>query len=132
MGPGPAAMKSPAADRLEMQRRMRRIGLELRIAALGERLNVRRQRLQALPEPLRCSVPQSSRADPARWSASALAANVTSLPDTAPCSICRSQAAASKSANQRRNSASSVGGSASMARSIDFTFARLLAPIYLH
>src|SRR3546814_1097463 len=38
------------------------------------------------------------------------------------CSICLSHVTASKSANQWRNSASSDGGSASTAFSIDFTF----------
>ncbi len=58
---------------------------------------------------------QSSRAEPDWKSASASFASRSSLPAQASCSICLSQAAASNSANQRRNSASSDGGSASMA-----------------
>ena len=46
------AVVAPIADRLEVQRRMRRIRPELCVATVGECLNIGRQRLQALPEAL--------------------------------------------------------------------------------
>jgi hypothetical protein len=48
----PYAVKTPIAYCLEMQRRMRRIGLELSKAPSSKRLNINEQRFQALPKPL--------------------------------------------------------------------------------
>ena len=118
-------VEATIGDSLEVQRRVRRLKFELCVVPPGQGLNLGGQRVQALPEALRCGVLQSSRTDPARWSASASAASASSFPESASWAICRSHAAASNSANQWRNSASSAAGKASTAFSIDFTFPML-------
>jgi hypothetical protein len=60
------AMKAPTTYCLELQRPMRWVGLEERIASMCKALNVRGKRFKALPEPLGCRVLQSSRTEPAR------------------------------------------------------------------
>ena len=45
-------LESAISYRLEVKRRMRGVSLELRVGLVRKRLYVRRQRLQALPEPL--------------------------------------------------------------------------------
>ena len=59
-------IKAPVPYSLELQRPMRRGGFEKRIASVRQCLNVCGKRFKALPEPLRRSVLQSSRTEPAR------------------------------------------------------------------
>ena len=105
------AVETPATYSLEVQGPMRWVGLQQRKAPMREGLDFCGKRFKTLPEPLGSCVLQSSRTEPARQSARASAAIASSLPAAASCSICLSQASASNSANQRRNSASSEGGS---------------------
>ena len=88
-------------------------------------LDLGRQRIEALPKPLRGEVPQSSRAVPLLYSASASWARLSSLPDAASDSICASQAAASNSANHARNLANSAGDSCLIEFSRDSTVAMI-------
>ena len=62
----PNAIKAPATYCLELQRPVRCVGLEERIASMCKALNVCGKRFKAFPEPLGCRVLQSSRTEPAR------------------------------------------------------------------
>ena len=92
---------------LEVQRRVTRIRfekLELFISQLANRL---RQFSIATPEARRRVMIQSFWERPARWSARASSASLSSLPDAASSSNWRSHAAASKAANHSRKVVSS-------------------------
>src|SRR5690349_2913886 len=92
-----------AADTLEMQGRVLRIGFEKRELLVGQRPNRFWQLVVALPEARRGIVNQSFRLRPARCSARAASARESNFPAFASAASCSSQAAASNAANHSRN-----------------------------
>ena len=87
---------------LEMQRGVVWICFQLRKSSIRENLDLWRQSAVADPEIWRGVVDHSTVDRPASWSLSARSASERSLPLSASASICWSQAAASKRANQSR------------------------------
>src|SRR5713226_6100048 len=90
---------------------MFRVRLEQGVVLIGARADAGRKPLVGPPELGTGEMPHSSRARPARNSASASAASRSSLPALASRSILRSKWSASNASNQARNFASSSGAS---------------------
>jgi hypothetical protein len=95
------------AHALELQRGVTRIIFEKAVLLIRQALDRRSQAPVTSPKLRRGEVPQNSVDFPAAWSRRASSASASSFPAFTSRSIWRSHAAASNSANQRRNSASS-------------------------
>jgi hypothetical protein len=94
---------------LEVERGMTRIRLEELKLFISEGTKRLRQFSVTAPKARRGVMIQSFCERPARWSARASSASLSSLPDVASASNWRSHVAASKAANHSRNVASSLG-----------------------
>jgi len=98
------------ADLLEVKRTMRRIAFEQCVITIGLLAHFFGQPPIASPESRAGMVLHSALVRPERWSRCASRINASSLPFVTSDSICRSQTAASYSANHFRNRARSFFG----------------------
>jgi len=95
------------AHALELKRGVTKILFEKPVLLIRQALDRRSQAAVTGPKLRRAEVPQNSVDFPAAWSRRASSPSASSFPAFTSSSIWRSQAAASNSANHRRNSASS-------------------------
>src|ERR1019366_2001270 len=103
----PDSARPKPAHALELQRRVTRIIFEKAVLLIRQALDRRSHAPVTGPKLRRGKVPQNSVDFPAAWSRRASSASASSFPAFTSRSIWRSHAAASNSANHRRNSASS-------------------------